>query len=386
MRTNTYDAVVIGAGIVGAATAYYLTRSGLRVAIVERDLPASHASGFAFGMVSAPFVADAHSSATERLLSRSVALHNALPSELLEAGAERYHAVQKAGIRLALNEAEAAELKRVGVWGFQQAADNVSNRQDLRWLEYGALSHIEARISDDIPGGLYMGGQLEVAPDGITRALVQASESSGHAALLTGEVSTIEVDGGRVQGVKVDDDVLGSPRVVLAAGPWCSEVVARSPGANHIRLPVAPLKGQIVRFDIGHETAIPVSLWWGSDYAATKPDGLLYAGTTEEHAGFGTSVTQGAELEITQSVTRVLPFVKDATVAHQTACLRPVTPDGLPAVGELHGIDGLVLATGGGRSGIELGPGMGELAAILATDRSAADTLNYGDLNPNRFL
>ena len=385
MRTNTYDAVVIGAGIVGAATAYYLTREGLNVAIVDRDRPATQASGFAFGMVSAPFTTDAHSSATERLLSRSAALHNLLPDELTEAGAKPYHCLKKAGIRLALNELEAAELKRIGVAGFQRTAANVSDRQDLRWLEYGALSHIEARISDKIPGGLYMGGQLEVAPDGVTTALVQAAESSGQASLLTGEVSKIEVENGQVRGIQVGDEVIGSPSVVLAAGPWCSEILARSPGANHIRLQVAPLKGQIVRFDIGDETSMPVSLWWGSDYAATKPDGLLYAGTTEEHAGFDTSVTGDAEFGITQSVARVLPFVADATVAHQTACLRPVTPDGLPMVGAVDGIDGLVVATGGGRSGIELGPGMGELASLFATDRTSADRLGYGDLNPNRF-
>lgn len=385
MAKQIYDAIVIGAGIAGASSAYFLARAGLRVAIVERAHPAAGASGFAFGMVSAPFVASPDASVVERLLARSVELHHGLPSELESLGVGLYHRVKKAGVRLALNDAEAADLKRVGESGFRSAAANEPDRVDLRWLEYGALSHIEARISDEIPGGLYIGGQLEVAPDGVTKALIGAADRCGDATILTGEVSAIEIENGSVRGVRVAGELLSTGHVVLAAGPWCSDVLAGSPGAEGLMLPIEPLKGQIVRIDIGSEIPMPVALWWGGDYAATKPDGLLYAGTTEERVGFDVTPTSDGRSQVLDSALKVLPFLMCARVAHQTACLRPVAPDGLPAIGPFGGVDGLIVATGGGRSGIELGPGIGELAALHVLDPDDASRRDLGALGPDRF-
>ena len=382
---KTYDAIVIGAGIAGASAAYCLTRKGVDVCIVERDSPAAHASGFAFGMVSAPFSVSDGAPAVERLLSRSVDLHHRLPEELRDACGAQYHNLIKAGVRLALDAQEAAHLKQVGVSGFRAASSNIKGRSDLRWLEYGGLSHIEARISEDVIGGLYMGGQLEVAPDGLTKSLVQAAVASGRAEELTGEVSAIEIENGKIAGVRVSGEVLSAGHVLLAAGPWCPIVLRNSQGADDVRLPITPLKGQIVRFDIGDEIPMPVSIWWGSDYAASKPDGLLYAGTTEEESGFDSTPSAAAQNEIRASATSVLPFLKDASVAHQTACLRPIAPDRLPVVGTVDGIEGLVIATGGGRSGIELGPGIGELACEVVTGENEALIRSYSELSPSRF-
>ena len=382
---KTYDTIVIGAGIAGASAAYCLTRKGIDVCIVERDSPAAHASGFAFGMVSEPFTVSDRAPAVERLLSRSVDLHHRLPDELRDACGAEYHSLIKAGVRLALDAQDAARLKQIGVSGFRDASANLQGRSDLRWLEYGALSHIDARISEDVIGGLYVGGQLEVAPDGVTKSLVQAAVASGRAEVLTGEVSAIEIANGKVSGVSVGGEALSANHVVLAAGPWCPVVLRNSPGAGDVNLPITPLKGQIVRFDIGDEIPMPVSIWWGSDYAASKPDGLLYAGTTEEDAGFDASPTAAAQHEVRASATSVLPFLKDAPVAQQTACLRPIAPDRLPVVGTAAGIDGLVIATGGGRSGIELGPGIGELACEFVAGENEELLGSYGELSPGRF-
>lgn len=381
-----FDAIVIGAGIVGASTAYCLSRKGFRVGIIERDAPAAHASGFAFGMVSAQFNVSEESPAADRLLSRSVDLHHRLPEELQSEFGLRYHSAIKTGVRLARDATEAAYLKQIGVSGFRAAAANLKNRSDLRWLEYGALSHIEARISEDVIGGLYIGGQLEVDPHGVTESLVQAVLTSTNTELLIGKVSIIQIENGMVSGVCVNGEVLETRRVVLAAGPWSPVVLRNSPGAEHVNLPITPLKGQIIRCNIGDEIPMPVSIWWGDDYAATKPDGLLYAGTTEEaDAGYDATPTAEARQSIWDSAVSVLPFLKDMTVAYQTACLRPIAPDRLPVVGEAPGIEGLLIATGGGRQGIEFGPGMGELACEYVTGENEQLLGEYADLSPSRF-
>jgi len=104
---------------------------------------------------------------------------------------------------------------------------------------------------------------------------------------------------------------------------------------------------------------------WGHNYATTKPDGLLWAGTTEEHAGFDEETTAAARDEIGAALVKMLPAMADAQIVYQTACLRPVASDGLLVLGRVPGIEGAYVATGGARKGILFGPAMGRAIADL---------------------
>ena len=127
-------------------------------------------------------------------------------------------------------------------------------------------------------------------------------------------------------------------------------------------LPIAPLKGQIIRLR-APGPPILVSLSWGADYATTKQDGLVWTGSTEERVGFDDRPTPEGRDTVLESVLQVLPYLEDAELVQQTACLRPIAPDGLPILGALPGAEGAVVATGAGRNGIQLGPAMGRSAA-----------------------
>ena len=377
------DVIVIGGGITGCAAAYFLSSDGLDVTLIEKDKPAAHASGFAFGMVSPSFRASENSSPVERLLAISVNLHHWFARSLHQDSGVEYEARFKAGLHLALNDADVARLKPAGVAAYR-SNDWRKERQDIRWLAYGELSHIEARVSTDVIGALYVGDQLEVSPGQLTEALWKAAEAKG-AKMVNASALEIRAECGKVTGVETTDDLYMTDSVILAAGPWCEKILMSGFDTSYLSLPVRPLKGEILRFDIGEQPAMPVSLWWGSDYASCKPDGLLYAGTTEEDAGFDEAPTEAGRNKIIDSVINVLPFVKDAHVSKQTACLRPVSPDGLPVVGDIADIEGLVVATAGGRSGIELGPGIGKVAAEFAVGNRALVSNLFKDLSPNRF-
>ena len=99
----------------------------------------------------------------------------------------------------------------------------------------------------------------------------------------------------------------------------------------------------------------------------TKPDGLAWAGTTEEDAGFNEDPSLVARQTIMDNIIQVFPTLKEAEIIQQTACLRPVTADGLPLLGKVCSSEGVIVATGGGRKGILLGPLMGIAAAELIT-------------------
>ena len=379
----SYDAIVIGGGISGCAAAFYLASSGHSVALVEKDSIAAHASGFAFGSLYTRFQPPPGSPAIEWFRAESIELHHGLAETLPELTGTKYHFEEKAGLVLAFDDADVTQLKPAGASAFLRD-DWPAGRQDVRWLAYGELSHIDARISTDVIGALYLGGMTEVSPGELTNSLWTAASERFGAELISREVAEIEVVDGSVQGVVTDDGTLSSDAVVLAAGPWSRTLLGRGKSTSHIDLPVVPLKGEILRYDLGDEPPVPVSLWWDSDYASSKPDGLLHVGATHSHSGFDEEPSDEGRHELGRSAELALPFLADKEVARQTACLRPVTPDGLPIVGKMPDAQGLIVATGGGPIGIELGPAIGKLAAEIASGQSVNGP-RYRGFSPSRF-
>ena len=161
-------------------------------------------------------------------------------------------------------------------------------------------------------------------------------------------------------------------------GPWSGET------SSWLDLPVrmTPLKGQILRLR-APGPPLEYSIGWEGNYATTKPDGLLWAGTTEEEAGFDETPTAEARDSIMASLLKMVPSMDDAELVQQTACLRPLSSDRLPILGPVPGWDGVYMATGAGRKGIELGPAMGRIIADLIA--SGAPDIPIDAFDPGRF-
>lgn len=361
----------MGAGIVGASAAYFLARAGARVTVIEKDSIGSHASGFAYGgLIPAHEVgSDAAASSLSELSSL---LHSQIADELRDATGVDVQYRRKASVMLAQNRRELSDLRPSYDWL------RAHNRGDVRWLEdVEALQSVEPRLSESLAGGLFADISAEVEPYKLTLALGQAAQKHG-ASLRHGAVTGLRSEGGRLTAVVTGRETIPAGIVIIAAGPWsgaAGDWIGR-------QLPITPLKGQILRMR-APGPPLEHSYWWGSDYATTKPDGLVWAGTTEERVGFDESPTAKARDEIMASATNVFPFLVDAELVRQTACLRPVSADGEPVIGKIPEIDGVVVATGAGRNGIMLGPGMGRIAADLALGRQPA--INIRNYDPGRF-
>lgn len=368
---HSSDIAVVGGGIAGCATAYYAARSGARVTLFEKDPVASHASGFAFGGILTRGGLEA-GHPLSGLASASDRLHGELRESLAAESGVDLEYRDKAAVFLALSEREAEAHQRT------YRAMSGRTGLDVRWLGRGELSHIEARLGPSVLGGLYAGDALEVEPYKLTLGMWQSAERNG-ARLVNRAVTGFTRSGSRVTGVQTGNETHPAGAVVVATGPW-------SAGAGKwlgTEVPVTPLKGQILRLE-APGPPMEVSLWWGGDYASSKPDGHLWVGTTEEESGFDESPTPQARDQITASALSVLPYLRDARLVKQTACLRPLTADRLPIIGTVPGMDGAVVATGAGRSGIELGPALGYAAAQLALGRSVG--FDISGLSLDRFF
>lgn len=365
MTSKTSDVVVIGGGITGCSAAYFLSKQGQKVTLIEKDSVAAHASGFAFGVL-LPRIFESVNDPVDELTAFSLDLHRRIADEL--GSPEKPLRREKASVLLALEDLDAQQYGAIYRSG--------STIGDVRWLEHGELSHIEARISPDVRGGLYLGDAAEISPHEFTSALWSSATKYG-AELISGEVKSIQTNSDSVT-VDIGDDTISSARLIVAAGPWSSGLLSEV----GVTVPVEPLKGQIVRVKApGPE--MRVSLWWGSDYAGSKPDGLVWCGTTEERVGYDEEPDQAGRGQVLSSARKALPFLADAEVVQHTACLRPVSNDGMPVLGLTDSSSPVVVATGGGRNGIVLGPALGKVAADMATGTETDPDITA--LSPTRF-
>ena len=162
-------------------------------------------------------------------------------------------------------------------------------------------------------------------------------------------------------------------------GPW--SINAQS--WLNVNIPIKPLKGQIIRLR-SDDKPFEFSIGHGKNYAMTKPsDQLVWCGTTEEDAEFEEGTTIAARDQIIDSSLRMLPCLENAELILQTACLRPITPDNGIILGQFQEIQGAYIATGGGRQGIMMGPGISKLLADLIA--FGTHEIGIAEVSPNRF-
>ena len=349
------EVVVVGGGIVGCATAYFLAKEGVDVTIVEKGDVGGCASGYSAGLVN-PLEGPGIPGPMERFAEESFRMHRSLAQELMAAtGLDPQFRIMSS-MWLAFNDIETAELEVLHRTG--QRREGFA----ARWLDPPQLRRLEPMVSPQVIKAMVVEGTGQVDSHRYTLALAQAAERCG-ATIRHGTVGGLTHANGGVSGVLVDGEEVACDKLVLAMGPWSGEVE----GWLGVRVPIGPLKGQILRLHLEGPPLRHILYFGGGGYLSSKPDGLVWTGTTEENAGFDERPTPAAQQSILQGAIKILPCLSQARVALQTACLRPVSEDGLPVIGQVPGWDGVYMAGGGGRKGILLAPAMGQATADLVT-------------------
>lgn len=298
-------------------------------------------------------------------------LHVELAQRLPEETGINFEFRQRPTLSLALNDEDAQKLKASLPWQQQQSGYKVE------WLDAVGAKAVEPRVSDETIGAVYIEGGGDVEPYRMTLALTRAAENMG-TTVRHGRVTGLKWSGSRVAGVRLENGEVAGDRVVLAMGPWSAETGA------WVNLPieVRPLKGQIIRLR-APGAPLECSVGWKGNYATTKPDGLLWTGTTEEEAGFDENPTQAARDQIIESLLTMLPSMADAELVEHTACLRPLSVDEWLLLGPVPDCEGVYMATGAGRKGILFAPTMARATADLIVKGSASISLDA--FAPGRF-
>ena len=368
--TNTIDVAIIGGGAAGCAVAYYLAQSGVKSTIIERDGVGNQASGNAAGGLN-PLTGIGIPGPLAAFGWECFQLHADLYQNLMDQSGIDYQHRTVAKIDLAMEESEIDGLKETA-----ERMDAVEGFE-ARWLEPEDVAKLEPRIAPGILGGMYDHGNAGVDSYKLTNAFAAAATEMG-ATVRVGNVQGLEGNSGKIDRVILEDGEISCGQVVMAMGPWSR----RAESWLNIYIPVDPLKGEILRLELeGDRIKYDISGGGASIYP--KLDGLNWCGTTEDWNGFDREPSEIVAKEIRKRLARVFPDLAEAKLAKHTACLRPVTPDWLPVLGRASGWENVYLATGAGKKGILLAPGIGRSVADLMT--TGETVLSVHGYSPERF-
>jgi len=351
---RAFDVVVVGAGVIGLATAFDLRRRGSDVAVIEAaSAPGTGATRVAAGMLAPVGELDFGEPALLEINLRSAELYPDFVAAVEGITGHDTGYRRLGGLHVALDRDEAAELKRV-------LDLQLSLGLDSKWLGPGASRELEPGLHPGLNGSVLVEGDGVVDPRALSAALVEALDRMDVPVLLSTEVTSLMIDdpGGRgerrVSGVRLSDGRTISTPTVVAAGGAESGRSEWLPEAD--RPPVRPVKGQVA--ELRGNPADPVcSRILASErvYLAPRTDGRLIVGATVEEMGYDTAVTAGGIHELLREAYRLLPDIAEMEFIEAIAGLRPGTPDNLPVVGPTS-TPGLILATGHYRNGILLAP------------------------------
>jgi glycine oxidase len=371
---DRFDALIVGAGVIGLACAWRAARAGLRVRVLERDVPGAGASGVAAGMLAPVGEATWGEEALLRLAIRSHRAWPAFAGELAEASGHRIDFLERGALHAALDGDEAAELRR----RFELMREL---ELEAEWLRPAEARRVEPRLTPRLAGAVSAPHEAAVDPRALVGALRLAAEVSGVEAIEDAEVVGAFTSGSAIDGVATADRREHfADRVVLAAGAWSGGVDWLPEG---VRPPVRPVKGEILTLRAAGAAPIDRMVVSERVYLVPRADGRLVVGATIEERGFDTSVTAGGVLELLREAYRAVPEIAELGVVESVAGLRPGTPDNVPFIGPGE-LEGLVLATGHYRNGILLAPVTAEaITALLlgeepSAEVAAADPARFG--------
>ncbi|WP_458378690.1 glycine oxidase ThiO [Pseudomonas chlororaphis] len=344
--------VIVGGGVIGLLTAFNLASAGQQVVLLERSNVGQESSWAGGGIVS-PLYPWRYSPAVTALAHWSQDFYPQLAECLFAT----------TGVD--------PEVHTTGLYWL----DLDDEAEALAWArrEQRPLSAVDISVAHDavpvLGGGfsraIYMADVANVRNPRLVKSLKAALSALPAVTIHEHcEVSGFIREGERVLGVQTSLGEIRGDQVVLAAGAWSGELL-KSLG---LALPVEPVKGQMILYKCASDFLSCMVLAKGR-YAIPRRDGHILIGSTLEHEGFDKTPTSSALESLKASAIELIPALAQAEVVGHWAGLRPGSPEGIPYIGPVPGLEGLWLNCGHYRNGLVLAPASCQLFTDLMLGR-----------------
>jgi glycine/D-amino acid oxidase-like deaminating enzyme len=352
------DAIVIGAGIVGASVALSLTNSGFKVLVIDRGAVSSGTTGAGEGNI---LVSDKDPGPELTLALRS----RDLWFEMQEDVGDTFELEAKGGVVVARNED--GPLMKL-------ASEQSQHGVTIQKLDHASLHELEPYLDQRYQSGVFYPQDAQCQPMLAAAHVIRTVVQRGGSFISQAKVTRILVNEGAVSGIETTQGNFSAPIIVNATGTWAGEL-AQMAGSH---LPIAPRKGFILVTEptkkyVFHKV-------YDSDYVANVASsdadlqtstvvegtraGTILIGASRERVGFDGSMNYEILRRLAAQATSLFPVLRDVQLLRAYRGFRPYAPDHLPVIGEDATVKGLWHSAGHEGAGIGLAPG----SAALITD------------------
>lgn len=349
--------IIIGGGIAGASAAYFLSKKGANVLLIDRK-DSGQATDAAAGII-CPWLSLRRNKAWYHLVKTAARRYPDLIQALEQDGQTDTGYKQVGALKLHTDRDKLIEMKE----------RTMKRKEDAP--EIGAVEILdETKVKEKFPllkdgyQALYVSGAARVDGRKLRDALIRAATKRG-ANVVQGNAALV-TEANRVIGVTVNNDTLYADQVIATTGAWMNELLEPF-GIDEIS--VRPQKAQIlhVRYNQLETDNLPVIMLPRDQYILGFDDHRFVVGATRESENrYDSNVTAAGVYDILSKALENAPPLRESVILEARVGFRPMTDQSLPIIGSLKALDGLLYANGLGATGLTAGPLMGEQLAKLA--------------------
>ena len=413
MRKNI---IIIGGGIIGVCSAYYLQKEGHKVTIIDKTNMDSGASHVNAGYItpshfiplatpgiitkgikwmfnsSSPFYVKPRldidflkwslafkKSATKEKVAKAIQpilninlLGRDLYEDLKNTNDFNFHYEKKGLFMFYKSDKVGEEEWEVGKIGIQQGlqVENLSAKE---------VAKIEPNANLDIKGAVYYHSDAHMTPNLFMKEMISYLEKNGVTFYKNETVNDLQISGGEISSIITNKRALKADEVVLAAGSW-SPIITKKLG---LKIPIQAGKGYSINVKSDTKITIP-SILCEAKVAVTPMNGFTRFAGTMEIAGINHDINPKRVAAIANAGKSYYKNLEISSKEKETAnCgLRPCSPDGLPYIGKSNKCKNLTIATGHAMMGWSLGPATGKLVSEIISDKKLS--LNIDSFHPDR--
>lgn len=361
---------IIGGGIVGSSTAYHLTKAGIQTILIDNE-EAGRATSAGAGIV-APGTSLRPLPSFFDLAGPAVSYYPELVAQLVDLGLTDTGYEVCGKLLVADTQEKAEKHPELKALFEQRRASGMPNLDEISVLTPSEAKKILPTLGD-MYAAMYISGAARVDGAKLRDALTQGAQELG-ARIIRG-TAIIDVSGDHVTGIRVGDESIPVDAVVVSAGAWTNKVLA----PTGFTMGIAPQKGQIIHIDMPNQNTAhwPILDWSGSQYQLCfGPNRVVCGATREFGSGYDTRITPAGVKLILDEQLRICPGLAEGTIAEIRVGLRPYAGDALPFIDTVPGYHNIVVSSGHGPSGLQLGPFSGLLASELAQGLQPTTDIN----------
>jgi D-amino-acid dehydrogenase len=414
------NVIIIGGGIIGLNTAFFLNKAGCKVTVIDRG---SESDEFSASYGNAGMIAPSHfiPLAAPGIISKGIRwmldatspfyIKPRLNWDLINWGIKFMHSataenvnrsmkylldINLASLQLYRDMAEELpfefDYKPAGLLMLCKTHQAKKEEEKVgliarsyglnaQFLDKAEVNQFEPNVHPDVIGAVFYPDDGFLSPRKLMNGLKKYLKSTGVKMIYNTDINDFKVDKGKIISVKSQEKDFKSDEFVITGGVWTMELAKKL----KLKLPMQGGKGYNITIE-NPETNINYPAVLVEVKSAVSPfsNKLRLAGTMEIN-GYSLSINKKRIDTIIKTASEYYRFKDDSAfkIVEPWAGLRPVTPDGLPYLGRLKGFKNLSVATGHAMMGLSLGPISGKLIAEIIAGVQPAFDLNL--MNPERF-